>query len=170
MIAFSLARAALSARTRQTANFLSPPQRTGMSALRIVLALATGALLFTAPMAPAQTPLPDDLNPGANLYVYSLAVQADGKILVGGYFTTLGGQTRNYLGRLNPDGTLDTGFNPGANSYVFSLAVQADGKILVGGQFTTLGGQTRNGIAGSTRTARWTPRSTRGRVVAPWIA
>ena len=84
MIAFSLARAALSARTRQTANFLSPPQRTGMSALRIVLALATGALLFTAPMAPAQTPLPDDLNPGANLYVYSLAVQADGKILVGG--------------------------------------------------------------------------------------
>jgi GH25 family lysozyme M1 (1,4-beta-N-acetylmuramidase) len=33
--------------------------------------------------------------------VYSLAVQADGKILVGGLFTTLGGQPRNYLGRLN---------------------------------------------------------------------
>ncbi len=44
----------------------------------------------------------------------SLAVQADGKILVGGYFTTLGGQTRNNIGRLNADGTVDTSFNPGA--------------------------------------------------------
>jgi uncharacterized delta-60 repeat protein len=146
MITFSLTRATLSTRERQKTNFLSDPQRTRMSALRIVLALATGALLLAAPIAPAQTPLPDDFNPGANDSVYSLAVQADGKILVGGYFTTLGGQTCNYLGRLNPDGTLDTGFNPGANSYVYSLAVQADGKILVGGVFSTLGGQTRNGI------------------------
>jgi uncharacterized delta-60 repeat protein len=117
-----------------------------MSALRIVLALATGALALAAPMAPAQAPLPDDFNPGANDWVYSLAVQPDGKILVGGYFTTLGGQTRNCFGRLNPDGTLDTAFNPGADSYVFSLAMQADAKILVGGVFSTLGGQTRNGI------------------------
>ena len=82
------------------------------------------------------------------LHVHSLALQADGKILVGGLFTTLGGQTRNYLGRLNADGTLDSGFNPGAagGSYpnVGSLAVQADGRILVGGSFTSLGGQTRN--------------------------
>ena len=85
---------------------------------------------------------------GVNSYVYSLAVQADGKILVGGSFTTLGGQTRNHLGRLNADGTLDSTFNPGASglSCVYSLAVQADGKILVGGNFTTLGGQTRNYI------------------------
>jgi uncharacterized delta-60 repeat protein len=87
-------------------------------------------------------------NPGAGGFsypdVYSLAVQAGGKILVGGYFTTLGGQTRNYIGRLNADGTVDSGFNPGANNYVFSLALQADGKILVGGLFTTLGGQPRN--------------------------
>ena len=117
-----------------------------MTALRIVLALATGALLLAAPIAPAQSPLPDDFNPGADAPVYALAVQADGKVLVGGYFTNLAGQACNYLGRLNPDGTLDTGFNPGANSYVFSLAVQADGKILVGGQFTTLGGLTRNRI------------------------
>jgi hypothetical protein len=66
------------------------------------------------------------------------------KILVGGQFTTLGGQTRNYLGRLNPDGTLDTGFNPGADYEVYALAVQADGVILVGGSFTALGGQTHN--------------------------
>jgi uncharacterized delta-60 repeat protein len=89
-------------------------------------------------------------NPGADAgeedwpSVSSLALQADGKILVGGYFTTLGGQPRNNLGRLNPDGTLDSTFNPGAGYYVHSLAVQADGKILVGGYFTTLGGQPRN--------------------------
>jgi uncharacterized delta-60 repeat protein len=88
----------------------------------------------------------DAFDPGANGPVYATAIQADGKILVGGYFTTLGGQPRNNIGRLNSDGTLDTTFNPGADYYVYSLAVQADGKILVGGYFTTLGGQRRNRI------------------------
>ena len=87
---------------------------------------------------------PDSFNPNANDAVYCTAVQADGKIMVGGDFTTLGGQIRNYLGRLNADGTLDASFNPGANGWVRSLAVQPDGKILVGGDFTLLGGQSRN--------------------------
>jgi len=86
---------------------------------------------------------PDAFNPGANDVVLCTAVQADGKIVVGGYFSTLGGSSRSYIGRLNADGTLDTGFNPGASGYVSSLAVQADGKILVGGYFTTLGGLSR---------------------------
>jgi uncharacterized delta-60 repeat protein len=68
-------------------------------------------------------------------------MQADGKILIGGNFTTLGGQARNNIGRLNPDGSLDMTFNPGAGWTVFSLAVQADGKTLAGGAFTTLAGQ-----------------------------
>ncbi|MEI6395962.1 MAG: immunoglobulin domain-containing protein, partial [Verrucomicrobiota bacterium] len=85
-------------------------------------------------------------NPEASGGVYSLAVQPDGKILVGGSFTMLSGQPRNYIGRLNADGTLDSGFNPGANGGVSSLAVQADGKILVGGGFTTLGSQTHTNI------------------------
>ncbi|MGB8647349.1 MAG: Ig-like domain repeat protein, partial [Anaerolineae bacterium] len=90
-------------------------------------------------------------NPGANNTVNALAVQADGKILVGGNFTMLGGggtgtTTRNDIGRLNADGSLDTTFNPGADNSVSTLAVQADGKILVGGNFVTLGGQTRNYI------------------------
>jgi len=74
--------------------------------------------------------------------VYCLAVQSDGKILVGGSFTTLGGQSRNNLGRLNTNGTIDATFNPGANGgEVYCLAVQPDGKILVGGNFTNLAGQ-----------------------------
>ena len=81
-------------------------------------------------------------NPGADYQVFSLAVQPDGKVLVGGEFTTLGGQPRHYIGRLNADGTVDSGFNPGASGEgVFSLALQADGKILVGGHFDTLGGR-----------------------------
>jgi uncharacterized delta-60 repeat protein len=77
--------------------------------------------------------------------VYALAMQADGKILVGGYFSTLNGSSRNNIGRFNTNGTLDT-FNPGANDDVNTLAVQADGKILVGGRFSILAGQTRVGI------------------------
>ena len=74
-------------------------------------------------------------------------LQADGKILIGGDFTTIGGVTRNRIARLNADGTLDTGFNPNANNNVVSLALQADGKILIGGGFTTINGTTRNYIA-----------------------
>ena len=90
--------------------------------------------------------LDGDFNPGANNVVYTLAVQPDGKILVGGGFTGLGGgtgtTTRNRIGRLHSDGTLDATFNPGANDVVWTLSVQADGQILVAGFFTTLGGGT----------------------------
>jgi hypothetical protein len=51
-------------------------------------------------------------NPGANNSVYSVAVQADQKILVGGIFISLGGQPRSYVGRLNPDDSVDASFNP----------------------------------------------------------
>ncbi len=83
-------------------------------------------------------------NPGADQRVDTIAVQADGKILVGGNFTGLGGGTgttpRFHIGRLNSDGTVDQDFNPGANFPVYTIAAQADGRILVGGSFTTLGG------------------------------
>jgi uncharacterized delta-60 repeat protein len=100
--------------------------------------------LLTLDPPPAGAQVPDEFNPGANNWVTSLAVQADGRILVDGFFTTLGGQSRSHLGRLNADGTLDSGFDPSANSDVNSLAVQADRKILVGGLFATLGGQPCN--------------------------
>jgi uncharacterized delta-60 repeat protein len=85
-------------------------------------------------------------NPGANGYVLSLALQGDGKILAGGVFTTLAGQTRNRIGRLNADGTIDGTFNPSADNSVEALAVQADGKVLVAGYFSTLAGQSRSHI------------------------
>jgi uncharacterized delta-60 repeat protein len=86
-------------------------------------------------------------NPGPNSSPQSIALQADGKVLVGGGFTSIGGQTRRRIARLHANGTLDAYFNPDVNNVVFSIAVQADGKILIGGDFTTVGGQTRNRIA-----------------------
>src|SRR6185295_2471007 len=93
--------------------------------------------------------------PGASAIVYTMALQADGKVVVGGYFNGLGGGTgnslRNFIGRINADGTLDTGFNPGANSIggVNALALQADGSILVGGSFTGLGNGTGATLRGN---------------------
>ena len=95
----------------------------------------------------------DGFDPNANGMIRVVVVQPDGKILLGGNFTTLapnGGAavTRNRIARLNPDGTLDAAFNPNANGTVYSIALQADGKIVVGGSFySDIGGQSRNHIA-----------------------
>src|SRR5437667_927292 len=101
-------------------------------------------LLLLAAEGRAQSAV-DGFDAGADRNVKALAVQPDGKVIVGGTFSNLGGggtgtTTRKRIGRLNPDGTLDLGFNPGANDIVDALAVQSDGKIVVGGFFTMLGG------------------------------
>jgi uncharacterized delta-60 repeat protein len=84
----------------------------------------------------------DGLSADANGAVFATAVQADGRLVLGGAFTSLGVYGRSRLGRLLPDGKVDTQFNPTANGDVYCLLQQADGKLLVGGAFTTLGGQT----------------------------
>jgi uncharacterized delta-60 repeat protein len=76
-----------------------------------------------------------------------VAVQNDGKILVGGGFASLNGLSLTHLVRLNPDGTVDPSFAPNPNGTVTCLALQTDGKILVGGQFSQVAGQYRNNIA-----------------------
>jgi len=88
-----------------------------------------------------------DLSLSLGASVSAVAVQPDGKILIGGGFDTVLGVPRKYIARLNTDGTVDTLFNPSADNLVYAIAVQADGKILVGGRFTTIGGQPRNRIA-----------------------
>jgi hypothetical protein len=79
----------------------------------------------------------DTGNPGtgADGTVVAITLQPDGKILIGGDFTSYNGTPRNRVARLNADGSLDMSFNPGtgANSTVYALAVQPDGKILIGG-------------------------------------
>jgi uncharacterized delta-60 repeat protein len=120
-------------------------QRRRMSFHELVRVAAI-LLLFLAVQVRAQSAL-DGFKPSVNIWVYVVVVQPDGKILIGGEFTSVGGVARNHIARLNPDGTLDTAFDPNINGHVLSLAVQADGKILAGGVFNNVGGQTRNNIA-----------------------
>jgi len=89
-------------------------------------------------------------------------MQADGKVLVGGNFTTLAGQTRVYWGRLNADAAwiLPSPWLP-VMAMCMPWQSQADGKILVGGAFTSLSGQTRNRIGGSMPMVLSTPVSIR---------
>lgn len=80
-------------------------------------------------------------------------IQPDGRILIGGGFTTYNGVTRNRLARLNANGSLDatfaTGNGPsaGPNSDVFNIVTQSDGKIIIGGVFTAYSGTARNKLA-----------------------
>jgi uncharacterized delta-60 repeat protein len=80
-------------------------------------------------------------NPNANGSVLSMAVQTDGKVLIAGNFTTLGGVAHNRIARLNASGTVDSTFTASANGTVYSVTLQADGlydgSILIGGNFTT---------------------------------
>ncbi len=86
---------------------------------------------------------------GANGTVSAIAIQSDGKIVIGGSFTSYAGTTRQRVARLNSDGSLDTTFDSssGANSTVYALAIQSDGKIVIGGDFTTYDGTTRQRVA-----------------------
>jgi len=86
---------------------------------------------------------------GSNNIVYSSAIQPDGKIIIGGDFTSYNGTTKNFIARLNNDGTIDNSFNigAGANDRVNTITIQPDGKIIIGGFFTTYNGISRSYLA-----------------------
>jgi uncharacterized delta-60 repeat protein len=78
-----------------------------------------------------------------------MSIQSDGKILVGGEFTSYSGvTTRNRIIRLNSGGTIDNTFQIGSgfDTIVRTLAIQSDGKILVGGEFTSYSGVSKSRI------------------------
>lgn len=74
--------------------------------------------------------------------VTNMILQPDGKVILGGNFTSFNGTARNRVARVNADGSLDLTFDPGsgANNSVSALALQSDGKILVGGNFGSFNG------------------------------
>jgi len=80
--------------------------------------------------------------------IYSLAIQSDGKYLVGGNFLQYSGSSVSRMTRINTNGTRDTSFNVGTglNSFVNSIQTQSDGKIIAGGSFTTYSGSSVNNI------------------------
>jgi uncharacterized delta-60 repeat protein len=92
-------------------------------------------------------PVIDD--PFVNPVVVAVAIQLDGKIVIGGEFSSVNGTPRNHIARLNPDGSLDTDFDPGIglNASPQAIALQTDGAVIIGGQFTTVNGAPRARVA-----------------------
>lgn len=85
---------------------------------------------------------------GANSTVNDLELQADGRIVLGGAFTSLNGDTAvRSVGRLNGDGSLDPSVAQTANGAVLGLKIQPDGKILIAGQFSVVGTSVRGALA-----------------------
>ncbi|MET0623078.1 MAG: hypothetical protein ABW250_08885, partial [Pyrinomonadaceae bacterium] len=92
------------------------------------------------------TTAPNDCPCGAT--VNSIAIQPNGKILIGGnfFYRTNGPGTQqqfNRIARLNTDGSRDTSFTPTTGtpsagvtgSNVYAIAVQSNGRIIIGGDF-----------------------------------
>lgn len=87
--------------------------------------------------------------PALSAFPNCLELQPDGKLLVGGLFTTLGGVTRPNLIRLNADGSVDTSFAAagGPNGGVNNIHLQPDGRVLITGSFTTFAGVASRRVA-----------------------
>jgi uncharacterized delta-60 repeat protein len=91
---------------------------------------------------------------GAFLGVRAMALQTDGKIIIGGSFTSIDGGVATNIARLYPDGSLDTTFTKalisGGQFYpgspVFALAVDGQGRVLAGGDFASVGGLVRSNL------------------------
>lgn len=80
-----------------------------------------------------------EIGTGLNNSIQCIALQSDGKIILGGAFTSYQGFDCNRLIRLNIDGSKDNSFDIGTgfDNIVNSIAIQTDGKILVGGNFNS---------------------------------
>ena len=86
-----------------------------------------------------------DNNGGVNF----VTIQSDGKLLVGGNFSTYNTVSKTNLIRLNSNGTIDNTFNSGGSNFdglVAGILIQSDGKLLVNGGFTTYNGISKVGL------------------------
>lgn len=83
--------------------------------------------------------------------IRNIALQSDNKIIVTGEFTSFNGVPKNYIVRLNANGSLDNSFlstGPDNGSYfIYDAAIQPDDKIIVAGSFSQFNGVARNKIA-----------------------
>lgn len=81
-------------------------------------------------------------------WIRAMALQPDGRIIIGGQFVSVGGVSTPNIARLMPDGTLDTTFDPGIgpDNTIRTILVQPDGRIVVGGQFGLWDGMPAGGI------------------------
>ena len=80
--------------------------------------------------------------------IFAIALQTDGKIIIGGDFTTFNNNSRQGIARLQANGGLDAGFDPGTGTddLVNSIGLQGT-NIIIGGYFNHVNGTTQNYLA-----------------------
>ncbi|MEW6160242.1 MAG: immunoglobulin domain-containing protein, partial [Verrucomicrobiota bacterium] len=90
-----------------------------------------------------------NVNPPPNAPVTDVEIQADGKVVIVGEFSSVGGQQHHHVARLNADGSVDASFSAGAgaNGDIAEVDAQTGGKLVIVGSFSAVGGTARNGIA-----------------------
>lgn len=116
--------------------------------------LAAGLLAATAFTQPGSNdptfnPFDSGSGDGFNAEVRAVVRQADGKMIVGGFFTAFQDHPCGHIVRLNADGSYDPSFNAGtgcAGFLVEALVQQPDGKVLVGGGIISYNGVARAAI------------------------
>src|SRR5580765_5224421 len=75
---------------------------------------------------------------GPDAVVRAVALQPDGRVLIGGLFTNVNGLARRAFARLNADGTLDESFSPQLNLDPRGIFPRSDGRIFISGSFTNV--------------------------------
>lgn len=83
-----------------------------------------------------------NFDPGANNQVHAVASQLDGKVIIGGDFSSYNSFPLNRIGRVHIDGSLDKSFSvgTGADDTVTNLKLTNEGRVLVGGKFRSYNG------------------------------
>lgn len=119
---------------------------------RIILAALLGLATISSFAQPGTLDMNFSPGSGANSNVLAVALQSDGKIIIGGLFNSYKG-----VARLNQDGSPDDSFDVGwgaevdyldyGTPKVTLLKVQSDDRIIVGGTFTLFNGTNRNQVA-----------------------
>lgn len=114
---------------------------TGTPSLAVVRLLANGSI-------------DPDFSPigGMNDVVNNIIVQPDGKIVVGGWFSSIGSTNYSQLARFNADGTLDLDFadpqiNKGGGQGLISVVLLRNGKFRLSGSIASIQGQIPGAVA-----------------------
>ncbi len=86
---------------------------------------------------------------GFDADVNKIYIESSGKILVAGDFQNFNGTTRNFVARLNPNGSLDKYFDTGIGSYTWTYDILSAGtnQVFIAGYFDKWNNQLQNGIA-----------------------
>jgi uncharacterized delta-60 repeat protein len=112
---------------------------------RLWMRIAGFALALSSSAAFAQS-VDDEFAPAANGIVSVVRVDAQGRLLVGGLFTQIDGQSRLRIARLNGDGRVDDSFATSADGEVEAILPVGD-RVLIGGAFANAGGLSRSRLA-----------------------